>query len=127
MIAFCTRSISNAKKPGTETILVAKLQRLLTPLIKSSQIIERDVEELEAQFWSIDKLCIRNYNHDGSKSLDEQTIDVLDQLVLCAKSLTHDVTEMANFIALNSTTLFREDQIPINPIPNTCSNVNNVS
>jgi hypothetical protein len=103
MADFASRSMSNVKKLGDE-VLLAKLHRLLTPVINGSQIVQRDVDELEAYFWSVDRLSVSPGTHEKNISGD-----ALDQLILCAKSLKHDVTEISNFLALNSTALFRED------------------
>ena len=102
MSDFSARSVSNAKKLGLEP-LVLRLQRLLNPLTTGSHIIQKDVDELEAYLWSIDRLSV-------PISEDAPSADALDQLVLCARSLQHDVTEIANFIALNSTALFRDEE-----------------
>ena len=117
MVDFSSRSVSNAKKFSIEA-LVMKLQRLLTPLINGSQIIQRDVDELEAYFWSVDRLSVSSFQSSSPT-------DALDQLVICAKSLLHDVTEVANFLALNSSALFREAE-RLNP-PNTTTTISSSS
>ena len=111
MVDFCSRSLSNGKKFSIEAHVI-KLQRLLTPLINGSQIIQRDIDELEAYFWSAERLSRPAGGGDGKQNSKNNVTpsDALDQLVLCAKSLQHDVTEIANFLALNSTALFRETE-----------------
>jgi hypothetical protein len=106
---FATRSLSNAKKVGDE-LLVTKLHRLLTPVMNGSQIVQRDVDELEAYFWSVNRLSI---SPGGQNEKNNASGDALDQLILCARSLKHDVTEIANFLALNSSTLFREQDVAV--------------
>ncbi|CAG7833422.1 unnamed protein product [Allacma fusca] len=101
---FCSRTVSNARTFSIE-ILVTKLQRLLNPLINASQIIQRDIDELEAYFWSVDRLS-RPVDSNGRTS----SSDALDQLVLCARSVQHDSTEIANFIALNSKAFFLDQE-----------------
>jgi len=99
---FCSRTVSNAKRFGLDG-LVLRLQKLLGPLSNGSQILQRDVDELEAYLWSVDRLSV------GANE-KEAVGDALEQLVLCARSLQYDVTEIANFIALNSTPLFQETE-----------------
>jgi len=112
MADFASRSMSNVKKLGDEGLLT-KLHRLLTPVMNGSQIIQRDVDELEAYFWSVDRLSVASSS--GNHASKNVSGDALDQLILCARSLKHDVTEISNFLALNSSALFKEDE-PV-PIP----------
>ncbi|CAL8133119.1 unnamed protein product [Orchesella dallaii] len=107
MADFASRSLSNAKRlPDDSSSISVRLHRLLTPVINGSQIIQRDVDELEAYFWSIDRLSISN--GDSSNNHMNGSGDALDQLILCSRSLKHDVTELANFLALHSTALYKE-------------------
>jgi len=76
------------------------MQRLLTPVIDGTQIIRKDVDELDAYNWSIDRLSAAE---NSGRNISG---DALDQLILCAKSLKYDATEIANFLAYNSTVLF---------------------
>lgn len=96
---FCSRAIFNAKKCGDVQIM-KKMQRLLTPVIDGTQIIRKDVDELDAYNWSIDRLSAAE---NSGRNISG---DALDQLILCAKSLKYDATEIANFLAYNSTVLF---------------------
>jgi len=65
------------------------------------------LDELDAYFWSVDRLCVAH----GTNAKTASPPDALDQLVLCARSLKHDVTEIANFLALNSSALFKETDV----------------
>lgn len=84
---------------------MTKLHRLIIPIMNGSGIIQRDVDELDGYFWSPDRLSVSSGSHEKNASGD-----ALDQMILCARSLKHDVTEIANFLALNSSTLFRDQQ-----------------
>lgn len=76
----------------------------LRPLVKALKDAERITHEatraLDAGAWSPDRLERDREPTDG-------TLDALDQLVACARSLTEDVRRAASFINGNASLLFR--------------------
>lgn len=69
------------------------------------------MDELDAYFWSVDRLSLSggDVQHPSSNHLVSSS-DALDQLILCSRSLKHDVTELANFLALHSTALYNKPE-----------------
>lgn len=76
----------------------------LRPLVKALKDAERITHEatsaLDAGDWAAERLEREREPTDGS-------LDALDQLVACARSLTEDVRRAASFINGNASLLFR--------------------
>lgn len=101
---FCEGSLGNAHKAGDRN-LVVKLRPLAKALYDADRIVQDTCNELDAINWSVEELS----------RLGEQecTLDGLDRLIACAKSLTEDIRRAASSLQGNAPLLFKRDSLNV--------------
>lgn len=97
---FCEGSLGNAHKSADKN-LVIKLKPLAKALHDADRIVQDTCNDLDAMNWSVEEL--------SRESDQECTLDNLDRLIACAKSLTEDIRRAASSLQGNAPLLFKRD------------------
>ncbi|XP_053607049.1 breast cancer anti-estrogen resistance protein 1 isoform X2 [Plodia interpunctella] len=105
LAVFADATLANAHDAQDKGIAV-KLRPLVKALKDAERITHEATSALDAGDWAPDRLERDREPTDG-------TLDALDQLVACARSLTEDVRRAASFINGNASLLFRRSA----PVP----------
>ncbi|XP_052754890.1 breast cancer anti-estrogen resistance protein 1 isoform X2 [Galleria mellonella] len=99
LAVFADATLANAHDAQDKGIAV-KLRPLVKALKDAERITHEATSALDAGDWAPERLERDREPTDGS-------LDALDQLVACARSLTEDVRRAASFINGNASLLFR--------------------
>ncbi|XP_037869765.2 breast cancer anti-estrogen resistance protein 1 isoform X1 [Bombyx mori] len=99
LAVFADATLANAHDAHDKGIAV-KLRPLVKALKDAERITHEATSALDAGDWAAERLERDREPTDG-------TLDALDQLVACARSLTEDVRRAASFINGNASLLFR--------------------
>ncbi|XP_059054032.1 breast cancer anti-estrogen resistance protein 1 isoform X2 [Achroia grisella] len=99
LAVFADATLANAHDAQDKGIAV-KLRPLVKALKDAERITHEATSALDAGDWAPERLERDREPTDG-------TLDALDQLVACARSLTEDVRRAASFINGNASLLFR--------------------
>lgn len=86
--------------------LPQKVRPLIKTLIETNNTVQDSCKELDCYDWSIDILAKSKESPSFGES--NYTLDGLDQLIACARSLTEDVRQFASFVQGNSILLFKK-------------------
>lgn len=96
-----------------------RLAQKLKPMVKSlrdaDQLVHETSQNLDVCGWTVEALA-----KPAGKPQQPQFPDSLDQLIVCAQTLTEDVRQTTSFIQGNATLLFKRTiQTPINEVTGT--------
>ncbi|KAK6630916.1 hypothetical protein RUM44_003088 [Polyplax serrata] len=103
---FYAGSLGNAYKAADKN-LIGKLKPLAKALRDSDKIVQDACNDLDSRKWSLEDL---------SRTTDQDfTLDSLDRLIACAKSLTEDIRRAASSLQGNASLLFKRDSTLVIP------------
>lgn len=77
-----------------------KVRPLIKTLIETNNTVQDSCKELDCYDWSIDILAKSKESPSFGES--NYTLDGLDQLIACARSLTEDVRQFASFVQVRN-------------------------
>ncbi|XP_065226727.1 enhancer of filamentation 1 [Planococcus citri] len=91
--------------------LVQKLCPLTKTLFETNNVVQQCVTYLENCNWSVQVLAKDAHSPDNVDRKCGRGFDSLDQLIVCARSLTEDVRRFSSFVQGNATLLFKRNSI----------------
>lgn len=84
--------------------LALKLKPLVKSLRDADRLVHATSQNIDADGWTVDALAKPDKLHQQQS---QQLPDSLDQLIVCAQTLTEDVRQTTSFIQGNATLLFK--------------------
>lgn len=102
---FGEGALGNAASADDKTIAI-KLRPLVKSLREADILVHESSQGLDIIGWTIETL-----SKNDERSRVQKSPDSLDQLIVCAQTLTEDVRRTASFIQGNATLLFKRNLV----------------
>lgn len=104
LVEFSDGALTNATQANDKNLPV-KLKPLVQTLCNANRLIHETIQNLEIGGWTVE--------HLAAATSSSGVADHLDQLMVCAQTLTEDIRQTASFIQGNATLLFKRATLTI--------------